>query len=78
MQQSGNVDFAWLLTVAVTDDGDGFDAGQRTSGYGLLGMRERVQALGGELRIDSRPGAGTRIVATLPCAKASADKGNLE
>jgi two-component system sensor histidine kinase UhpB len=66
MTQSGNVDTAQALSVTLTDDGAGFDPTAQTSGFGLLGMRERVQALGGELHIDSRPGAGTRIVATLP------------
>ncbi|HEY8012119.1 MAG TPA: HAMP domain-containing sensor histidine kinase [Rudaea sp.] len=66
MTQSGKVDTAQALRVTLTDDGAGFDSGVQTSGFGLLGMRERVQALGGELRIDSRPGAGTRIVAKLP------------
>ncbi len=64
--QSGNADSTQALTVMLTDDGVGFDPAAQTSGFGLLGMRERVQALGGELCIDSRPGAGTRIVAMLP------------
>ena len=33
---------------------------------GLLGMRERVESLGGEFRVESRPGDGTRVVARLP------------
>jgi two-component system sensor histidine kinase UhpB len=66
------------LTVTVADDGRGFDTRAQTSAYGLLGMRERVQALGGELHIDSRPGAGTRIVATLPCHAAQIHKGPAE
>jgi len=53
------------LTVEITDDGQGFDP-QRVRGMGLLGMEERVKRLGGKLKIESRAGHGTRIVAELP------------
>ena len=36
--------------------------------YGLLGMHERIRALGGVLHITSRPGAGTKIEARVPAA----------
>jgi signal transduction histidine kinase len=52
-----------LLRVQVRDDGVG---GARADGSGLLGLNDRVAALGGRLEIESAPGAGTRIVATLP------------
>jgi signal transduction histidine kinase len=52
----------WLL--AVEDDGKGLN-GNRT-GLGLRTMRERVEALGGRLDIDSAPGAGTKIRAWVP------------
>lgn len=53
------------LTVA--DNGIGFDSGrQRGTGFGLVGMRERVVMLGGELTVDSTIGQGTRVVVTLP------------
>jgi len=52
------------LTVA--DDGRGFVAAAGPRSFGLLGMRERVKMLGGSLKIDSAPGAGTRIEAWLP------------
>jgi signal transduction histidine kinase len=52
------------LVVEVEDDGDGgADPG---GGSGLRGLADRVEALGGALAIDSRPGAGTRLVAELP------------
>ena len=58
--------------VSVEDNGRGFDpgaataiAGQRT-GIGLLGMRERLEALGGRLAIDSAPGRGARLIASIP------------
>lgn len=54
------------LELCVADDGRGFDANRAQGGYGLRGLRERVQALGGECRIDTAPGAGTRIRISLP------------
>ena len=54
------------VDVAVTDDGRGFDpAATRSGGFGLTGMRERVELAGGELHIDSGAG-GTTIRARLP------------
>lgn len=53
------------LEVEITDEGQGFDS-QRVRGMGLLGMEERVKRLGGKLKIESRAGHGTRIVAELP------------
>jgi len=53
------------LTIA--DDGCGFDPQQTpTARFGLAGMRERVVLLGGTIDIQSRPGAGTTIVITIP------------
>jgi signal transduction histidine kinase len=49
--------------VHVRDDGVG---GARADGTGLLGLNDRVAALGGQLEIESPPGDGTRIAATLP------------
>jgi len=51
------------VVVAVADDGSGFDpAGpQAQRRLGLVSMRERAEAIGGELRIDSSPGAGTTV-----------------
>lgn len=53
--------------LVVRDDGRGFDAGAATPGYGLAGMRERAEGLGGTVEVDSRPGAGTTVRITLPC-----------
>ncbi|MGE3189707.1 MAG: ATP-binding protein [Vicinamibacterales bacterium] len=61
-----------LLTVEVEDDGVGFepeavaDPAGGARGLGLLGMRERVELLGGSFFVDSAPGRGTRVVATVP------------
>lgn len=56
-----------LLTLSVRDDGRGFVVqGATTSSLGLVGMRERLYGLGGELHIDSAPAAGTELRAWLP------------
>jgi signal transduction histidine kinase len=59
------------VRCAVSDDGAGFDAGavlsgRRPAGLGLLGIRERVDAMGGSLRIVSRPGKGTELSVEVP------------
>jgi two-component system sensor histidine kinase UhpB len=54
------------LVLMVEDDGNGFDCASETDGYGLTGMRERVEGLGGEFELDSAIGAGTRLVVRLP------------
>jgi signal transduction histidine kinase len=52
------------LMLAIRDDGvGGADAGQ---GSGLVGLQDRVEALGGTIGIDSPPGGGTSLVVTLP------------
>ena len=51
------------LQIALADDGVG---GARPDGRGLIGLRDRVAALRGRLRIDSPLGGGTRITASLP------------
>jgi signal transduction histidine kinase len=53
------------LVLTVADDGIGGAA--PVAGSGLSGLVDRVAALGGVLRIDSRPGAGTTLTAELPC-----------
>jgi signal transduction histidine kinase len=54
-------------SMHIADDGQGFDpAGPVQPGYGLATMRERAQALGGTLTIDSAPHAGTRVHVRMP------------
>lgn len=56
-----------LVELSVSDDGQGFDpASRKLKSRGVIGMRERVELLGGELRLDSAPGKGTTITARLP------------
>lgn len=54
-----------LLKVAIEDNGTGISEGV-VPGMGLLGMSERVRALGGVQRIERPPSGGTRIIASLP------------
>lgn len=63
------------IHLLVEDDGKGFDAAQvdRATHFGLLGISERVQSLGGVLEIDSTPGAGTRLSVILPQVPLKAD-----
>ncbi len=53
------------LRLEVTDDGSGFDPGEARHGFGLKSMRERVEALGGQLHIRSKPGGGTTVEAVV-------------
>jgi len=55
------------LRLELRDDGDGFKAKHRHDGVGLVGMRERVEQMGGELQITSSRGKGTKITVLLPC-----------
>jgi signal transduction histidine kinase len=55
------------LSVLVRDTGVGFDlAGIDTSRFGHIGMRERAELLGGSLDVQSSPGQGTVVSASLP------------
>ena len=73
---AGRVDVRLVVTDAratleVADDGVGFEPGAAGGqGFGLPGMRERVERLGGSLCIDSAPGAGTRVHVEVPVRRA--------
>jgi signal transduction histidine kinase len=57
------------VTLDVDDDGRGFDGRTHPhsdGGFGLIGMRERIEAAGGELTVESRRGEGTTIAASVP------------
>src|SRR5437773_3599072 len=54
------------LCLELRDDGDGFEVKERHDGVGLTGMRERVEQMGGELKITSSHGKGTKITVALP------------
>jgi signal transduction histidine kinase len=64
-----------LVTLDVRDDGIGFEPTRRANGstnggFGLTGMRQRVQRLAGRLDIESEPGGGTAISASVPAIPA--------
>jgi signal transduction histidine kinase len=70
------------VTVEIEDDGVGFDpdgiAAEPGSlrGIGVLGMRERIEIVGGTLRIDSEPGGGTHVIMTVPVAETVKSRGS--
>ena len=59
------------LTLTISDDGRGFDAASPPPDgqYGLRGMRERAEMIGGALEIESQPGEGTTVRLTVEAAK---------
>jgi signal transduction histidine kinase len=70
-----------LVTLDVRDDGVGFSPsngkrvnGSTGGGFGLTGMRQRVQRLAGRLEIESEPGGGTAVSATVPAIPAGGAK----
>ena len=62
------------LRLSIADDGQGMAPPdrQKPGSFGLAGIEERVRALGGEVQIQSSPGAGTRIEVTVPLPEAGA------
>jgi signal transduction histidine kinase len=69
------------VRLEVKDAGIGFDVKEvnRIGGLGLVSMRERVRAVDGRFYIESKPGAGTKIIASVPAGtsaeKAASDDG---
>ncbi|MGO4391707.1 PAS domain-containing protein [Variovorax sp. M-6] len=65
---------AGSISVRVSDNGRGIDAADRrkSEAFGILGIQERVRALGGSMGIDSRPGGGTVLDIGIPLAGAPA------
>lgn len=59
------------ITVTAEDDGLGTDPALATRGLGLIGMRERVRALGGEFSIRSAPARGFKLTARMPVCSPS-------
>jgi signal transduction histidine kinase len=56
------------VRLEVCDDGSGFapEAARENGHYGIVGMRERVEQLGGMFNLRSSPGHGTTVIACLP------------
>jgi signal transduction histidine kinase len=67
------------LELEVRDDGVGLTAevlekGQKSGHFGLIGMRERTQRVGGTFAIESRPGRGSAVSVSVPARLAFADR----
>jgi signal transduction histidine kinase len=61
------------IVVMIADDGQGFDLSWQSMGqnhYGLTIMRERAEEVGGKVRFESQPGAGTKVIIEIPLGKA--------
>ncbi|HMI80217.1 MAG TPA: GAF domain-containing sensor histidine kinase, partial [Solirubrobacterales bacterium] len=59
-------ELAGEIRIVVRDDGDGFDPADTGGGRGLTGMRERIELIGGEIEVSSKPAEGTEISARVP------------
>jgi signal transduction histidine kinase len=54
------------VAVVIEDDGVGFDPERSPDGFGIQGMRERIELLGGSLRVESGPETGTTLAVEVP------------
>jgi len=63
------------LIFAVTDDGAGFDPRAAVQGVGFTNMNDRLGAVGGTLRVESTPSAGTRVTGTIPLQESAPEAG---
>ncbi|MBJ6799342.1 PAS domain-containing sensor histidine kinase [Geomonas propionica] len=63
---------AGCVRIEISDNGTGFDPDEaarkkcRTGGFGLFNLRKKIEYLGGEFRIETELGAGTRVLITVP------------
>jgi signal transduction histidine kinase len=55
-----------VIALKVRDDGSGFDTGETSTGFGLVGMQDRASLIGGEARVTSAPESGTTVTAKVP------------
>jgi signal transduction histidine kinase len=69
LERDGAVD------VRVCDDGRGFDPRETGSGFGLIGMRERLALVDGTLVVSSHPGGGTEVHAVVPAGRRPEETG---
>ncbi len=60
------------VEIVLRDDGRGFDPSGKRSGFGLIGMRERVALVHGSLEVESAPGGGTTLRAIIPTRRRAA------
>jgi signal transduction histidine kinase len=62
------------IRFELKDNGRGFDVAGRHDGFGLQGMRERVESMGGHFTVESAPNSGTSVLIILPLAVAAASE----
>ncbi|MGE5373241.1 MAG: sensor histidine kinase [Solirubrobacterales bacterium] len=61
-----------MVTVIIRDEGQGFDPEvihKQRGHYGIIGMKERVEFFGGEIKVNSKPGHGVQVTIKLPLAQ---------
>lgn len=58
-----------IVRLLILDNGKGFSLSEKTTGFGLQGMQERVEALKGNFNLDSEPGLGCQITIYLPLSQ---------
>jgi len=66
------LDFSQANSIRLTLRDDGVGAADTSGGFGLIGLRERVQLLGGEFKVETQPDQGFQIEVLLPCAEEKA------
>jgi signal transduction histidine kinase len=69
VQGGDTVTMEETVTLLVSDDGRGVDTERNSGGFGLHGLRERADHLGGTLHVEPRPGGGTQLSFCLPLTK---------
>jgi signal transduction histidine kinase len=63
------------LSLDVQDDGKGYDPAAPAGGYGLLALRERLEAAGGRVTVESAPGEGTTVSVQVPLRRVAEEAG---
>jgi len=62
------------LLLVVQDDGKGFRASEAAGSLGVLGMKERAKACGGDVQVSSSPGKGTTVTVRVPVRAAGVER----
>jgi len=62
-----------FLSLVVSDDGIGFDPAAASEGHGLKSMRQRAEKLSGTLKVETREGKGTTVIASVPATYARSE-----
>ena len=57
------------IIMSISDDGNGFDSNLKSNGFGLAGMKERVEGLAGKFELQTALNEGVHIMIELPCSE---------